>query len=488
MANLQESIHRVLHENYILYHMGHYNLIIPNRTDEFLSPIHSSMNRYMGQSALDTQVQAIVRNIEAKGGKAVDTMELIEALSQGNLLENILDVTADALNKGIEQAWFASSQNNFSQILQSAYSFSNILATGRARGREVQSFFNEVIKAIQLITGGQIPKQVFTELTKIGKIIGPKSFRFSSVGYDTITPVTKEQADVINKVVSQLYVAASKFEKKGKLSSESLRSSIRDIFAIDFGEQIGKQMLESAMPNLDAEIIKLSQQTLNKNQNIKLTNKTFIKTGTSQKRAGGTGKVDLLNSDALSLSLELNGGVANIEVATNVAVKWYQGNTKGLVPRVELGQMNLGDILNQFAETPRGLAYNIIAHNKHDQLGMQKLRSTLAASFINEWISGSGGLMHSNEIDKTQLLMINGKLYSIISVVKKIVEQIPYADARASSPVRISFRGIGGLDNRWEEAKQGESQYSWNAAERRSRRVQGIINNLAIVGTLNLQT
>lgn len=487
MANIQESIHRVLNEEYILYHMNHYSLIIPGMTDEYLSPIWARFNQSMGEDALNSQIQAIVKSIEAKGQVAAKPLDIMEALENGALLEEILDGIAGALDSGIQSAWSSNGGGAFLQVLQDAHSLDGLLENGKVQySKQVAAFFDLVVRGIQAMTGGAVPPTVFTELTKIGKVFGPKSFVYSDKSYDTATPVTMDQLKVIKKIVDYLSNAAQKLQADGKVSPESLRATVTQIFSTQLGEQIGKQMLESAMPNLDEEVLKMSDQILGKNGNIKLVSSNFTKSGTD-KTNGKTAKVDLLNSNALSLSLNINGSTTTIDIATNVSVKWYKTKAGGVIPSVSLGSMNMGDLLGQFAGAPRGIAYNIIAHNWADAGGMQKLRSTLAASFVNEWISGSGGLMqNSGAVDKVQMLMVNGKLYTVTALVKKIAGQIPYGDASERSPLRVSFSGISQKTNSWEVSKSGEAPYSWSAAKRRSDRVRGIINGLAATATLRL--
>lgn len=480
MANLAESIHRVLNEEYILYHMDHYNLIVPGRTDEYLSPIWSRANQSIQDDMLTAQVQAMVSNIQAKSGKAASTMEIMDALENGTVLEEILDGIAETLNNSIESTWSSSDPSSFAQVIDSSHSFDSIFESGKAKASQVSSFFNLVIKGIQAMTGGQVPQNVFTQLTKIGKTMGPASFRYSSKGYDTITPVTQEQLNVIDKVLTYLSNAASKLDHDGTLGARSFSSTVTNIFSTALGEQIARQMLESAMPDLDAEVLAVSDSILAKHPNIKLVNSTFQKTG-SQKTNGKTSKVDLLNSDAFSLSLSINGQVTSIDIATNVSVKWYKTNSKGLVPSVSLGTIKMGDILSEFARAPRGIAYNITAHSYGDELGYQKLRSTIAAAFVNEWISGSGGLMTTGDVDKAQLLMVNGKLYTMTAIAKKLVNSIPYGQINAKSPVNVSFGGISESKNAWVG-----KQNNWDDAEKRSRQVQGIVNGLEISAHLNL--
>lgn len=481
MADIAESVRRVLKEEYILYHLDHYNLIVPGRTDECLSPIWQKSNSNLREDMLSSQVQAIVRFMETKGEKAAGPLEIAEALEGGQLLEELLEAIAGALDSGIQSAWSSSDPSSFAQVLQSSHSLDGLFENGRVKAKQVQEFFDLVVKGIQAMTGGTVPKHVFTQLTKIGKKMGPSSFRYSKQGYDTVTPVTKEQLQVIDNILTWLNNAADKLNKNGSLTSESLRSTMTNVFSGALGEQIGKQMIESAMPNLDNEILNISEQVLGKNGNIKLISTSFEKTG-AKKTNGKTAKVDLLNNDALSLSLSINGQVTNIEIATNISVKWYKTNAQGIVPHVSLGSMNMGDILKEFALAPRGIAYNIVAHQWGDNEGYQKLRSTISASFLNEWISGSGGLMSTGQVDKAQMLMVNGKLYTITGIIKKIAEKIPYGKVGGiASPVTLSFGDITQKENKWVGSAK-----NWDDAEERSRMVQGIINGLTISATLNM--
>lgn len=478
MANIAESIHRVLKEEYILYHLDHYNLIVPGRTDEFLSPIWQKSNSNMREDMLNSQVQAIVKSMEAKGEKAAGPLEVAEALEGGKLLEELLEGIAGALDSSIQSAWSSSDPSSFAQVLQSSHSLDGLFENGRVKAKQVQEFFDLVVKGIQAMTGGTVPKHVFTQLTKIGKKMGPSSFRYSGQGYNTVTPVTKEQLQVIDNILTWLNNAADKLGTQGSLASESLRSTMTNIFSGALGEQIGKQMIESAMPNLDDEMLNISNQVFGKNGNVKLVSTSFQKTG-AQKTNGKTAKVDLLNSDALSLSVSINGQLTNIEIATNISVKWYKTDNKGVVPHISLGSMTMGDILKEFTLAPRGIAYNIVAHQWGDEQGYQKLKSTISAAFLNEWISGSGGLMSTSEVDKAQMLMVNGKLYTITSIIRKIAGQIPYG--QSGSPVTLSFGGITQKTNQWVG-----SGNNWDDAEERSRTVQGIINGLTISAMLNM--
>lgn len=478
MANMAESIHRVLKEEYILYHLDHYNLIVPGRTDEYLSPIWQKSNSNLREDMLTSQVQAIVRSMEAKGEKAAGPLEVAEALEGGQLLEQLLDEIAGVLDSSIQKTWSSSNPASFAQVLQSSHSLDGLFESGRVKGKQLQEFFDLVVKGIQAMTGGTVPKHVFTQLTKIGKKMGPSSFRYTSQGYNTVTPVTKEQLQVIDNILTWLNNAADKLGVQGTLASDSLRSTMTNIFSGALGEQIGKQMLESAMPDLDSEILAISNQVFKGKGNVKLVGTSFQKIG-AQKTKSKTAKVDLLNGDALSLSVSINGQLTNIEIATNISVKWYKTDTKGVVPHISLGSMTMGDILKEFALAPRGIAYNIVAHQWGDEQGYQKLRSTISAAFLNEWISGSGGLMSTGEVDKAQMLMVNGKLYTITGIIRKIAGQIPYG--YSGSPVTLGFGGITQKTNQWVG-----SGNNWANAEIRSRTVQGIINGLTISATLNM--
>lgn len=473
--DIAQSLHRVLNEEYILYHMHHYNLMIPKRTDEYLSPVQSRMNQSAVRDVLGSQVQAIVKSIESRSGKATSALEIMEALEHGKLLEDILDNVVDTLNTSIQKSF----QNNFSDIIQQAHGFNKLFEKGKASGPKVESFFNLVIQGIQMMTGGQVPKWVFTELSQMGKTASKNTrFSYSDKKYDTATPVTRQQLDVINKIMEYLSTAVDKLKTEGKVSSQSLQATITNIFSFTLGEQIGQQMIEAAMPDLDSQMLELNDKILGKkNKNIKLVSTNFEKNPEGQSKKFG--KANIINNEALQLSLTINGSLITIDIATNASVKWYKGDAKGHA-KISLGKMSLGDLLNDFGITPRGIAYNIIAHN--DPIGMQKLRSTIAASYINAWIDGAGGL--DDSANKTQMLLVNGKLYTMSGIIRKLIRETPYGNASAS-PLKLSFSKLNADANAWEMPKQGESMYSWSAAERRSRRAQSIINGLQISAEFN---
>jgi hypothetical protein len=55
----------------------------------------------------------------------------------------------------------------------------------------------------------------------------------------------------------------------------------------------------------------------------------------------------------------------------------------------------------------------------------RNVRAATAASFFNDWISGSGGIISgSGSLDSVQYLMVNGTLYSINTILAKICESI----------------------------------------------------------------
>lgn len=480
--DISESIRRVLNEEYILYHMGHYNQIVRDKADGYFSDVFTKSKNSTVNSVLDAQVQAIVKSMKTQGKQAVGAVELLNALGNGKLLEELLEDVAGALDVGIQSAWSSGKGDLFAGVLKDAYSYADLFQGGNVDIARVQSFFDLVVQGIQIMTGGGVPQEVFTQLTDIGQQIVGSNFSYTG----SVVSVTEKQLQVAKKALDYLATAARKLSSTGEVSVNSFRATIKNMFNTVLGEEVGRQMLESAMPNLDNEIVKISNKVFNGNANVKLMNTSFQTSGQNQLQGSTkTAKVDVLNNQALSLSLLINGTVTTIDLATNINVKWYKANDKGVIPRVSLGQMQLGDLLHSpiFSTAARGMAYNVLAHSWADPVNMKYLRSTLGASFIDQWISGSGGLTKAGNVDKAQFILINGKLYSIPTVIRMAMDAIPYGVGK--HPITVQFNEISKNQNRFEPMLEGEND-PWIAAERRSRLVQGLINNLAVSANLNI--
>ena len=114
--------------------------------------------------------------------------------------------------------------------------------------------------------------------------------------------------------------------------------------------------------------------------------------------------------------------------------------------------------------------------------GYKLLRANIAASFFSEWLTGSGKNIKGN-IDKAQFLMINGKVYSVMSIINNICDAMMKGHNTA---VGISISGIEGLkasNSKWlpNEGAPNSTAY----AILRSEMVNVALNAVTISATFN---
>lgn len=485
-TDLQQVLNRVIEEEYIIYHLGHYEQTIARNVDGYLSPLWMKAKANTSVDATLAQAQSMVGQMQIQGKQTAPIIDIINALDDGQVIEDILLGIEESMNNNIDQAW-----KDYEDVINKSHTYDKILtkeylnsSTGRASASNVQAFLNLIVEGVQLMTGGGVPQELFAQLTKIGKAIGPQSFKFSRKGYN-IMPVSQEQLRVINQIVSTLARAADRLAVNGEVSRDSLKGSVTHIFNTLLGEQIAKQLLDAAMPDLAAEVERIGDEVLKGTGTARLTNSTLTHAGTDKLYGTDkTGKVDLLNSKALQLSLEIKGSKALIDISTNMSVKWHKTNAAGMVPEVSLGQIAMGDILNGFDPKVRGVMQNIIAHSWGDNAAYQKLRSTVAATYLNQYASGSGGLTTAGNIDRAQLLLVNGELYTISALVKDILANLPYGEI---GDARMSFEGITKVKNNWVK-EEGDTGYSpsWKLARERASIVREAINRMSISAIVKL--
>ena len=103
------------------------------------------------------------------------------------------------------------------------------------------------------------------------------------------------------------------------------------------------------------------------------------------------------------------------------------------------------------------------------------IRASVAASFFNEWVS-SGGLA-SSKGHLGQLLIVNGKVFSIQRIINNICDDI----VRNSGHEIVSIGGENSTGNKW----YGNTGPNVLDALTRSNIVNEVISKLTISATLN---
>lgn len=208
-------------------------------------------------------------------------------------------------------------------------------------------------------------------------------------------------------------------------------------------------------------------------------------------QSGRTAKVDIISNGLFHLNVTLQDGTtATIEIATNASVKWQSAKFKSIHI---VNRTPLRTFLENEPPDRQQYAYNIIAHRLSGggrrggfYQAYNALRSTVAATFFNEWVSGTGEQLISKGqsvggLDRAQFLMYNGKIYSIVSIVNRIC-------ANTLKGLSAEIRGFSTSDSKVDNSfvpVDNEHPTVTAAANWRSQMVRDVINTLIISASLN---
>lgn len=444
--------------------------------------------------ATEAQLQAMIQTMNSQTPVAQSVGKIIDSLQNKDLLERTLESIADFMNQSIEESYQGF---NYSEVIDNAHStYNSLLARGadettnKSLGAETaNAFFDEIEKALHLINEDMTKEErnSFEALKKV--------FSTGTGWTKDLVVVSKKSVSTASQVIKLLNSAAKKLSKNGELSQASFASTITQIFSTVIGEQLSKQMVENTMYDIlqvaDNTIINGLTKLPNGKVEGKLTGTSYSKSRTKKK----TAKVDVAFSKIFSLAAQLLGGnVLNIEIGTDISVKWQQGKSSTIHL---VGGTKLTTVFDQMKldNNARHAAYNIITHrhtpnwiqgsamqqNKNLEDAYKSIKSSVAGCFFTEWISGSGKPLSSGGIDKAQFLMYNGKIYSVLTIIKRICDKM----AKSESAVGMDIVGVTKLDNSFIGEKITKEDMSNYWAIERSKRVMKVINTLTIAGTLN---
>lgn len=466
---------------YIHYHYGRAQNLIPDAINTFNQKYSESINN-LSSDMMQRQVDAIIKTMQAQGQDVSNSLEIAMALQNSNLLETTLDNIAEQLNRGIEKYQNEIGFDNYENIVRGAYNLSGMLENN-GNLQNIQQFFNYLHDGLRLLGNeGQVDLETLVALTNIGqRLSNNPNF---SLDWGDIMAISSSQVTVARRIADYLEKAAQKFESSGgTLSAASFRGTISNIFNTAIGEPLSRLFVAKGLEyvaniadqSVDNIMIGGSQGKLKWDSGSQPS-----LSGTRTTEVGGTSKVDIINDDVFSLSTQVNGQNITIEIGTNMSVKWHSSKKR----RIQIvSNTTLGSLYNESRE--RTLAYNIIAHRKSTSAFNQAyriVRAGTAASFFNNWLSGSGSqILGTSSIDRAQFLMINGRVYSVVRIVNNICEDIDRNQGN-NSAFRMDIEGIDSSINRW-WGTAGVSNII--EAQKRSNYVNGVLSKLTVGCTLN---
>lgn len=434
-----------------------------SRANKFFAEKFEQAKANMHDQALEDQLSTIAqrnKNIE-------DVRELlmtIDNINQGTLLEKSLDAIADALDKSVSKAYNELDINN---LISKAYNYNTILENGNADVQRLQEFFKIITQSLDCING--YTQGFVTFLEKIGNELTGTNFVLQNPKPRLLD---KNELQEMNQVQTYLQNLAHSFKKNGTVNQSSFNGTLANIFGKSIGESLAKNALSSvvisAIGDMESELRQIPGLTVQEG--------TFNISGIDRDIANRTFKADIVNTDSFILEVSGAGQDYQISLDSNFTVKQY-ARTNANIHLVS--RTTLGDLIPRDSIAGQNYAYNILAHG--DKAGandvIQQFRQAYSATFFNEWISGSGLTASSGDsINRAQFLMVNGRVYSIMSIIRKVCDNY----MQNQSPVKMYLTDI---KNAWISNKSNRPNMD-DAIDRSNMVIQSI-NAIKIAAELN---
>ena len=456
--------------NYIVYHSSH--LRDYGDADEANSLFSAQYQDAMSQlraAGIEVNISSIQAQMQSQTSTAAKGLRILSDLEVGTLLDSTLDEIAAGINEGIELAGQTVGFQNYNTIIQDASGFSNLLVSGQADVQRVNEFFRLIIDG--LLQANAIDINILDALTQIGRQLVGTGFQINQTQQNAVVAASDVDIQTAQKVIDSLNRAVQRLGSEGFVNSRSFANTISYIFRQVIGNRISQLIV--------AEGINIGINTTDSilNNFIAQSNGKFqwVNKGQDTTVSSTKGTVNIFNNDAFNLRVTKSGQTFDIEIGTNINARWQ--NKRQSQNKISVfANMSVG---NYFSGQPeKYLAYNMIAHRATGadfEEAFNNIRATVAASFFNEWVQQ--GEFSSIRGHIGQLLIVNGKVFSVQRIVNNICNDI----IRNNAHDVISIGGDSAIGNKW----QGNSGPNILDAITRSNIVNGVISKMVIAATLN---
>lgn len=438
----------------------------------FTKQYNQSLSK-LGDTALEDQLNATRARLVAEGQNIEGVWNTYLELARGNLPQ-VLDNIANALNGWLTKAVSDNINLNYEALTQKANSYRNLFVTGRPEAARVEEFFNLLNRAMSLIQSN-LDVETLQALTGLSHELGASpSYQFQQLNGQLLS-ISNQNVDVASTAIRYLTAAKDNLQKNGSLTADQFSGTIMNIFNGLIGEPVASAIAATGLASLinetDLDIQRALSTNLGNNVTLHINqNDVGIRPSGAARTTltNRTAKVDFVTNNLFNLSLEQNGQTFTIEVGTNASVKWSSGRSRTL--RI----LNRAHLVTQFPDGRISTAArNVIVHRSKFRDAWSAMRAGISASFVSEWLSGSGETlrMSGSPIDRAQFLFYNGKFYSILSIISRIVA--------ASNPQRTRVSYINMRVDSIKNEYVGEND-NFTEALQRSKEVNRAINNLEI--------
>lgn len=426
----------------------------------------------IGSQAIDNGINGIVgryksqlheRNALSIINKADNTLESIVDLSEKDLQE-LLQAVADQINNKIQNS------DELSKIIHDYQSLKNAMIgkinkfysdkdQGEVDERTVRAIFNIISKTLDLLDSASKKefdefKAAYLKQLKMEDRTKSKFYNPDADGVVKITtknPMLAQIEQTLNRIPKNLQ---NKMKSEGKvLSTSSLTASLSNtIMSRIIGEQTSAFLtnkVESTVQNAFVEV----------SGNVQVT-------GLSGKQINR--KADYITKNNYEiLSSELCNFTANSRIQNNTdliislildsSVKWYQeknGQLAGehITIHSTSGQTLAKLALDIFKKQAYGVYNTLVFHNKDNdkylrssqrksrQQSFRILRSAVISNYLEKFLAGSGEkILGTNTTDTAVYLMVNGKFYSIMSILQVYLEDVCRLDGEGKQSRKYTY-------------------------------------------------
>lgn len=449
----------------------------------------------------ENQAQALMQSINNNKKQAKTTVDLAKEIAKGPALEQILQSVADQMNAALS-ANFGSQIQSFNSIRSDVQAFGNSKFKVNSKVFQgIDSFFDKLHQALEL-SSQKISDGEMANIQALQEIFNGTS------SADAGSFITKDALTTGEKIVNYLATAARSLQG-GSLTKDSFRGTISNIFSTAIGEPLAAQMMQAILQDIASHtngiIIDQLAVVARANPNITLTGTSRYENNKGQKR---TSKVDALGNNTFQLTVTYNEGdmqkTVTLELSSNLSIKWQQKASRSVH---FVSGTSLPEALNAMGAdaSVTTAVYNVIAHRYSSNYGKGKddikkqskkgdfygaynqIRGSVAANFFIDWLSGSGQVLEGTSgIDKAQFFMYNGKVYSVLTIVKNILAN----DQKLTTMAQ--FKGVTKIDNSFVGADIRDlgdtsmGQLNRTLAMERSNKVWQTINKITIAASLNI--
>lgn len=423
--------------------------------------------------AIQAQADAIVAGMQANGRGVASALDIANALENGNLLENTLDRIAGQINSYLDQE-FANA--DFGAVMSNVTNLRGMLANGPASAQDVQAFFDNLYAGLSMLRQyGAVDANLIAQLSNVASRLSGGSYSLSQDWNGLV--ISGGDTQIASRIARYLTNAANRLSKNGSVSANSFGGTIANAFNTAIGEPLSRIMVQQSLDNIVVETDGVFDGAISRSGGqLRWSGGTVSEAGQRRTTANRVAKVDLVSGGVFELSGEVNGQDLNIEIASNVSVKWG-GGTRETIQIVN--STNLSQLLGEDTDARRA-AYNMIVHRSAYPEAFSAVQAGVSISFFNNWLTGSGlAFRNGAGIDRAQFIMYNGRLYSVMTIIRNICDELSRQGTDREGVMNLR---IGSVENKW-QGEEGAKNVPM--ALRRSRLTQAVIEKLRVSCSLN---